>query len=382
MSAARCVGAMSARPVALAGASRAGRARVAGVAPARGLGGPGLPARRARRALAARADAAPDDSSASSATSAPKDETRISVDDVMMDSTALPANFCIIEGGARDKVRDFADMGVDELLNNIESRKNKVFIMLEEVRRLRVQVQLKNKTEEVRKNTFGFEPATRARDGDVVARLEPSRSPVPAPADVSRIKTSAHPLSRASSLPPSHQELLPPVREYPSVVPGFPRITENTFNDYYIYWGACVAAMLIFGGLIAPLAEVKLGLGGTSYLDFIESVHLPRQLAMVDPIVASFTGGAVGAISAFFVIEIQNFKEQEKKLCMYCKGSGYLTCAECCTSPRPGRLIDPVSGAKSFCGTCSGTAKVMCTSCLCTGMAMVTEHDPRIDPFD
>ena len=189
MSAARCVGALAARPVALAGASRAGRARVAGVAPARGLGGPGLPARRARRALAARADAAPDDSSASSATSAPKDETRISVDDVMMDSTALPANFCIIEGGARDKVRDFADMGVDELLNNIESRKNKVFIMLEEVRRLRVQVQLKNKTEEVR-TTFGFELATRARDGDVYPSK--SKSPTPAPADVSR-ETKKHP---------------------------------------------------------------------------------------------------------------------------------------------------------------------------------------------
>ena len=80
---------------------------------------------------------------------------------------------------------------------------------------------------------------------------------------------------------------------------------------------------------------VKLGIGGTSYLDFIESVHLPRQLAMVDPIVASFTGGAVGAISAFFVIEIQNFKEQEKKLCMYCKGSGYLTCAS--TAPARAR---------------------------------------------
>ena len=136
MSATRCVCAMAARPVALAGASRAGRARVAGVAPARGLGGSGLPARRARRALAARADAAAEDSSASSAS---KDETRISVDDVLRDSTALPANFCIIEGGARDKVRDFADLGIDELLSNIESRKNKVFIMLEEVRRLRVQ---------------------------------------------------------------------------------------------------------------------------------------------------------------------------------------------------------------------------------------------------
>jgi hypothetical protein len=97
--------------------------------------------------------------------------------------------------------------------------------------------------------------------------------------------------------------------------------------------------------------------------------------------VASFTGGAVGAISAFFVIEINNFKEQERKVCMYCKGTGYLACAQCSTSPKPGRLIDPVSGAKCYCSCCSGTAKVMCTSCLCTGVAMVTEHDPRIDPF-
>jgi hypothetical protein len=57
-----------------------------------------------------------------------------------------------------------------------------------------------------------------------------------------------------------------------------------------------VIGFLIFGGLIAPLAEVKLGMGGTSYLEFIEFVGLPRQLAEIDPIVASFTGGAVGAI--------------------------------------------------------------------------------------
>lgn len=189
-----------------------------------------------------------------------------------------------------------------------------------------------------------------------------------------------HP-SRVSSAPYSEEPVAPP-REYDSVVPGFPRLTESSIQDYYIYWSAIVVSFLIFGGLIAPLAEVKLGLGGTSYLEFIESMHLPRQLAMVDPIVASFTGGAVGAISAFFVIEQNNFKEQERKLCMYCKGTGYLTCAECSTSPTPGRLIDPVSGRKCFCGCCSGTSKVMCTSCLCTGMAMVTEHDPRIDPFD
>ena len=175
---------------------------------------------------------------------------------------------------------------------------------------------------------------------------------------------------------------MPPPREYESVVPIFPRITENTIQDYYIYWGVACISMIIFGGLVAPLAEVKLGVGGTSYMEFIESMHLPRQLAMVDPIVASFTGGAVGAISAFFVIETNNYREQEKKLCIYCKGTGYLTCAECSSSPEPGRIVDAKTGKKTFCGCCSGTSKVMCTSCLCTGVAMVTEHDPRIDPFD
>jgi hypothetical protein len=306
-------------PARLARSATATRA-LATSRPVRGLGlGVSAGARAGSRRVSPRASS---DGSSASPTTKSSDE------EVMFDSTALPENFCIIEAGnpGAGKVRDFADLDSAELMNNIESRKNRIFIMLEEVRRLRVQAQLRTRS--------------------------------------------------ADELPP------PPAREYPSVVPGFPRITENTFNDYYIYWGGCVAFMLLFGGLIAPLAEVKLGLGGTTYMDFIESVHLPRQLAMVDPIVASFTGGAVGAISAFFVIEIQNFKEQEKKLCMYCKGSGYLQCAECCTSPSPGRLIDPVSNTRCFCGTCSGTAKVMCSSCLATGREIVTEHDRRIDPFD
>jgi len=237
---------------------------------------------------------------------------------------SLPENFCIIEG--RNSVVDFADMQVGEIAQNIESRRQRVFLLMEELRRLRVQQRVK---------TIGLE------DDEVVTP-----------------------------------------RQFDSVIPGFPVLTEDSVKDYRIYWGAAVAMLLLFGGLIAPMAEVKLGLGGTSYADFIASMHLPSQLADVDPIVASFTGGAVGAISAFFVIEIQNVKEQRKKICMYCKGSGYLQCAECSSSKRPGRLIDPVSGSRCICPTCSGTAKVMCTSCLCTGMALATEHDPRIDPFD
>ncbi|KAG2699177.1 hypothetical protein I3760_07G180800 [Carya illinoinensis] len=138
--------------------------------------------------------------------------------------------------------------------------------------------------------------------------------------------------------------------------------------------------------------ELKLGLGGTSYEDFIRSVHLPLQLSQVDPIVASFSGGAVGVISALMVVEINNVKQQEHKRCKYCLGTGYLACARCSSS---GALVliepisttdggdQPVSPSKTErCSNCSGSGKVMCPTCLCTGMAMASEHDPRIDPFD
>jgi hypothetical protein len=43
---------------------------------------------------------------------------------------------------------------------------------------------------------------------------------------------------------------------------------------------------------------------GSSYPEFISSMHLPAQLAEVDPIVASFCGGAVGVVSALLVVEV------------------------------------------------------------------------------
>lgn len=109
-------------------------------------------------------------------------------------------------------------------------------------------------------------------------------------------------------------------------------------------------------------------------------------------IVASFSGGAVGVISALMVVEINNVKQQEHKRCKYCLGTGYLACARCSNTGSL-VLIEPVStiyGADKplsppkteRCSNCSGSGKVMCPTCLCTGMAMASEHDPRIDPFD
>jgi hypothetical protein len=44
--------------------------------------------------------------------------------------------------------------------------------------------------------------------------------------------------------------------------------------------------------------------------------------SQVDPIVASFAGGAVGVISALMVVELNNVKQQEHKRCTYCHGTG------------------------------------------------------------
>lgn len=48
--------------------------------------------------------------------------------------------------------------------------------------------------------------------------------------------------------------------------------------------------------------------------------------SQVDPIVASFSGGAVGVISALMLIEANNVEQQEKKRCKYCHGSGMYQC--------------------------------------------------------
>ncbi|XP_008234038.1 PREDICTED: uncharacterized protein LOC103333014 isoform X2 [Prunus mume] len=218
-----------------------------------------------------------------------------------------PAGFCIIEGP--ETVQDFAKMELQEIQDNIRSRRNKIFLHMEEVRRLRIQQRIKS--------------------------------------------------AELGMLSEDQENELP---SFPSFIPFLP-----------------------------PLLELKLGIGGTSYEDFIESVHLPLQLSQVDPIVASFSGGAVGVISALMIVEINNVKQQEQKRCKYCVGTGYLACARCSSTgtlvlTEPISAVDgdqPLSLPKTErCSNCSGAGKVMCPTCLCTGMAMASEHDPRIDPFD
>lgn len=229
------------------------------------------------------------------------------------DFAALPDNFCIIE--SRESVKNFANMQMEELEQNIQSRRNKIFLLMEEVRRLRIQQRMRK------------DPSGEGGEKD---------------------------------------------ESYPSFIPFFPPVNEKTLQLYTNVYYLGVAGIILFGGLVAPSLEVKLGLGGVSYAEFIHSMHLPQQLAEVDPIVASFCGGAVGVLTSLLIVEKNNSKMQAKQKCIYCKGSGYLPCGSCMGSG----MEDGQT-----CLTCSGSGKVMCTACFCTGKQLATEHDPRVDPF-
>ncbi|WCJ34279.1 Protein ORANGE-LIKE chloroplastic [Euphorbia peplus] len=252
---------------------------------------------------------------------------------------ASSSNFCIIEGP--ETVQDFARMQSKEIQDNIRSRRNKIFLLMEEVRRLRVQQRLKTR----------------------------------------KVVNASGEGEEADEMP-----------DIPSSIPFLPSMTPKTLKQLYLTSLSIISGIIVFGGLIAPTLELKVGLGGTSYEDFISSLHLPMQLSQVDPIVASFSGGAVGVISALMLIEVNNVEQQEKKRCKYCHGTGYLACARC-SSSGVSLSIDPISLSAASdrplqvpktqrCLNCSGAGKVMCPTCLCTGMLMASEHDPRIDPFD
>ncbi|KAL9227696.1 hypothetical protein vseg_003353 [Gypsophila vaccaria] len=253
-------------------------------------------------------------------------------------SSSSSSSFCIIEGP--ETVQDFGRMQAQEIQDNITSRRNKIFLLMEEVRRLRIQQRLK------------------------------------------QMKSVHEDSSEDAS------EML----QIPSSIPFLPHVTPKTLKQLYLTSFTFISGIILFGGLIAPILELKLGIGGRSYEDIIQSLHLPLQLSQVDPIVASFSGGAVGVISALMLIEVNNVEQQEKKRCKYCHGSGYLSCARCSSS---GVCLktEPISISSDFnrplraptpqrCPNCSGAGKVMCPTCLCTGMIMASEHDLRIDPFD
>ncbi|XP_057860810.1 protein ORANGE, chloroplastic isoform X2 [Cryptomeria japonica] len=224
---------------------------------------------------------------------------------------APPSSFCIIEGP--ETVQDFGKMQLQEIQDNIRSRRNKIFLHMEEIRRLRIQQRIKN-----------------AELGIMNSEVE-------------------------NEMP-----------NFPSFIPFLPPLTPANLKLYYASCFSLITGIIIFGGLLAPTLELKLGLGGTTYEDFIRNVHLPMQLSQVDPIVASFSGGAVGVISALMVVEINNVKQQEHKRCRYCLGTGYLACARCSSS---GALVfvEPVATVNGSDRPLSPPIAERCPNCLGAG---------------
>jgi hypothetical protein len=53
---------------------------------------------------------------------------------------------------------------------------------------------------------------------------------------------------------------------FPSAVPFLPPLTDKTLNDYIYFYATAVTLLIVFGGYLAPVAEVKLGLGGGGLL--------------------------------------------------------------------------------------------------------------------
>ena len=49
---------------------------------------------------------------------------------------------------------------------------------------------------------------------------------------------------------------------YPSVVPLLPPLTDRTIEVYAKFYVSALGVIILFGGLLAPTLEVKLGLGG------------------------------------------------------------------------------------------------------------------------
>jgi len=190
-----------------------------------------------------------------------EDETDRGIARRSIESIDIPDDICLIEGS--HSIKYFENLQMDDLRAQIESRRNKIFLLLEEIRRLRVQQKLKRRS-------------LHQTNGDKDESVE-----------------------------------------YKSIVPIISQshfLKERNMKQYIGFYLWIVAAVIVFGGLIAPSLEVKMGLGGTSYLEFIQSMHLPEQLAEVDPIVASFCGGAVGALSTLLVIDLNNVKDQQRNM--------------------------------------------------------------------
>ncbi|XP_057468343.1 protein ORANGE-LIKE, chloroplastic-like isoform X3 [Actinidia eriantha] len=114
----------------------------------------------------------------------------------------LPSGFCIIKGP--ETVQDFVQMQLQEIQDNIKSRRNKIFLLMEEVRRLRGQQRIKS---------------FKVVDGNSDDENE--------------------------------------MPDIPSTIPFLPHVTPKTLKQLYLTSFSFISGIIVFGGLLAPTVRSR-----------------------------------------------------------------------------------------------------------------------------
>ncbi|KAI7845362.1 hypothetical protein COHA_001069 [Chlorella ohadii] len=175
-----------------------------------------------------------------------------------------------------DNVKDFATLQamMEEIQANIALRQDTISLLTGEVTRLKGQMQ----------SAQGLS----SDNGSYSSNSHAAALPAP----VSNGRAAA-----AAALPPA-VSFPTPSFSAPAAASPLPSVFSGDGKKDVGLYGASVAAVVFFAGVVAPVLEDKVGLGGPAYYDFIASRGLPTQMAEVDPIIASHAGGAVGIMTA------------------------------------------------------------------------------------
>ena len=183
-------------------------------------------------------------------------------------------------------------MQLDEIQDSITVRRNRIFLLMEEVR-LTTTLPSGDKARADAAHAAGAPPAHPAAGEDGGHHGGGH--------DEAGVQVRAAAAAAAGALPRRTHCWIHTAPAAALTAHRLRSQTETSIKDYYIAFTILVLALIFFGGYIAPMAEVKLGLGcvhirlyrssvpplnhatrrGTSYAEWVTSVGLPKQLSEV-----------------------------------------------------------------------------------------------------
>lgn len=102
---------------------------------------------------------------------------------------------------------------------------------------------------------------------------------------------------------------------------------------------------------------------GYAFLDSLKGVVIGPT---INEITAAIAGGTVGVMSTIIALEVRRQHVKERKQCPYCRGTGKLPCANCCTLgavPSSNTLT-----AQEACSCCGERGYLLCNHVSITSM--------------